>query len=382
MKACHISHLDELHTSVLTPLLDPNITSTRAVFIVTSDQINDVERLKSLLTPRAISVSYYLAPTHCNTQAQLDSYEEIFTAELLKIPDENVYFNATCGDRRNVLNAYDTARNLDVETYVIEPDLDSLYWLYPADKASTSLADKLKLKDYFKTHDITLGNVENDRGIKPEIRALGGKWVSDPTFFNQALGKLNYLAFTANKETLKTKKLDNSMLQDPALMTLIEDLEHIDYLQLHADVIKFKDEKSRFFANGGWLEEFVFGTIISLKKDIPTLQDCMQGVELERKIAQGFVKNEIDVVGLNNNILHIVECKTKKFEPGEGNEVIYKLDSLAELLGGENGRAILVSFKNIRLSESLRAKELDITVIGPQELPNFKAHIKKWLLSV
>ena len=382
MKTCHISHLEQFHTNVLTPLLDPKIPSTRAVFIITENQQEDVKRLKALLAPRGIIISFYLIEKKLSTQALLEKYEDIFTSELSKHSDENICFNATCGSRRKTLSAFEVARNLGIATYIIEPDFDSLHWLYPTEKQNSHLADKLKLADYFKAHDIRLGEVQNSTGVRPEIRSLGEKWVNEPIFFNRALGQLNFLAYSADNAELKSKNLDRSMLNDPALMMLIDDLESIQYATLKNDALYFTNEACRFFSNGGWLEEFVFGTMISLKKEIGTLQDCLQGVELYRGKTSAEVKNELDVLALNDNKLHIVECKTKKFEAVEGNEVIHKLDSLADLLGGNNGRALLVSFKKIRVSEAIRAKELDITFIGPAELPHFKTHIKNWLMTV
>lgn len=379
MKTCHISLLDEQHTNTLTPLLDPAIPSTRAVFLITNDQKTFIENLKALLHPRKIQVSYHLLSQNLKTSAIIDEITEIFTHELDKNEDEQVVFNATCGNRRRALIAYDIARTLEIESYIIEPDLDALYWLYPEEKPNSELADKLKLKDYFSVHNVCVGEVTNTRGVHPKVRELGKKWTNSVGRYAKAMGMLNYLASSADNIELVSEPMNNSMMGNSALQDLIDELEGIDFVERSGKSLIFPDEQARFFANGGWLEVYVFGTIIKLKKELPRLQDCAQGMEVIRNVGASKVKNELDVVCLKNNKLHVIECKTKKFLSGEGNEVIYKLDSISDLLGGSYSRALFVSYKKIRLSEDVRAKELDITFMGPEQLPELENHIRCWL---
>ncbi|MDN3652754.1 DUF1887 family CARF protein [Thalassotalea ponticola] len=379
MKTCHISLLDEQHTNALTPLLDPAIPSTRTVFLITTDQKRHIENLKALLEPRGIQVSYHVLPERLSTGGMIDEITEIFSGELNKNEDEQVVFNATCGSRRLALITYDIARTLEIESYIIESDLDALYWLYPEEKPNSELADKIKLIDYFKVHDIHVGMVSNIRGVLPKIRELGKKWTSSAVRYSAALGMLNYLASSADNGELKSEPMNNSMMCNSSLQDLLDDLEYIGFVERSGKSLIFSSEETRFFANGGWLEEYVFGTIVKLKKELPRLQDCAQGMEVIRKVGANKVQNELDVVCLKNNKLHIIECKTKKFLGGEGNEVIYKLDSISDLLGGSHSRALFVSLKKIRFAEDLRAKELDITFMGPEQLPNLEGHLRNWL---
>ncbi|WP_277750360.1 Card1-like endonuclease domain-containing protein [Pseudoalteromonas phenolica] len=112
---------------------------------------------------------------------------------------------------------------------------------------------------------------------------------------------------------------------------------------------------------------------------MPHIQDIAQGVEITRKIGQGTVVNELDIVIMANNKLHLIECKTKKFDKGEGNQVIYKLDSLTDLLGGIQARAALISYKGIRTHEQLRAKELEIELFCENQLAQLRKQLKSWL---
>jgi hypothetical protein len=54
------------------------------------------------------------------------------------------------------------------------------------------------------------------------------------------------------------------------------------------------------------------------------------------------------------------------------------LDSLTDLLGNLYARALLVSFKDIRIAEQYRAEELDVKILGPRELPNLRTYLSLW----
>lgn len=375
----HICLLDENPISTLTPLLDPSIPSHRVIFAIKPTQEDGLNQLGKVLKPRGIKVSTWILPETTNTGDILLSFHQLISSELDKNPDEQLVLNASCGSRHYILAAFEVAKDYDLHCFVVEPKLDELYWLYPEEKENSALAEKLKIADYLTAMDSKVKNVANNSVVALDKRTLGAKWCSDPSYYSSALGILNYLAYTADNNSLTSAKLTQQQLENTALNELIDDLITINYASLTHEKLEFKNNDVRFFANGGWLEEYVYGVILSLKKDIPTLQDVAQGVEVIRDVNKHTVNNELDVAALANNKLHIIECKTKKFEKGEGNNVIYKLDSLSDLLGGLHARAMLVSFKDIRIAERYRAEELDIKILGPQELPNLRAHLIHWL---
>ncbi len=375
----HICLLDENPISVLTPLLDPDIQSDRVIFAIKSNQEETVLRLEKVVKPRGIAISSWILPDSTNTGDILLSFHKLISTELEVNSCEQLVLNTSCGSRHYVLAAFEVAKDYELHCFVVEPEFDELYWLYPEERENSALAEKLKISDYLTALDSEVKEVANNGVVSLDVRTLGAKWCSEPDYYSSALGILNYLAFTADNNSLTSAKLTNQQLENAALNELIDDLMTIGYAQCENDKLVFKNDNARFFANGGWLEEYVYGTILSLKKDIPTLQDAAQGVEVVRDVGKHTVNNELDVAALANNKLHIIECKTKKFEKGEGNNVIYKLDSLADLLGGLHGRAMLVSFKEIRVAEQYRAQELDIKFIGPHELPNLSAHLTHWL---
>ena len=101
---------------------------------------------------------------------------------------------------------------------------------------------------------------------------------------------------------------------------------------------------------------------------------------LKRQAAgRAVVKNEIDIGLIKANRLHLIECKTQRFKEDKDADVLYKLDSLRDLMGGLQGRALLVSFNHLDKSSRARAKELAIELCCGSELKNLQQHLQRWL---
>ena len=169
----------------------------------------------------------------------------------------------------------------------------------------------------------------------------------------------------------------------PGLKALIELFEQSGLLTVQERCLHFRDEPSRFLANGGWIECHVFDVVRQCKKNIPEIQDIAFGVKVSRVIDGKEVPNEIDVAFLCNNRLHIIECKTQLFKSGKrkqsGANTLYKLDTLAPLLGGLHARAMLVSFMDLPEYDVRRAHDLDIAVCAGRQLLHLKDHILQFI---
>ncbi len=189
---------------------------------------------------------------------------------------------------------------------------------------------------------------------------------------------MNYYARTARK-TLHSQEIDTGHSTFRAFQDLLDKLEAIGILEIKNNRLKFHQEADRFYSNGGWLEQYVYATVNTLKKTIPTIQDTVQSVEIHREGKN--IKNELDIAFLCDNRLHLIECKTKNFQknPTSGAETIYKLDSLADTIGGLNARAMLLSFKPLQKYDAQRAKDLHIKVLHGEQLKQLPEHLKQWI---
>ena len=134
------------------------------------------------------------------------------------------------------------------------------------------------------------------------------------------------------------------------IKTVLNKFEREGLLQYDLQQITFTDKAALKYVHGGWLEEHVLSAV----KDIKGLQDYALGGEIiklgataSKQKQDGKADNELDVIVLMNNNLHIIECKTvnytSPFNKGEGNNVIYRLQAFQEQeLGGLKTKVALV----------------------------------------
>jgi hypothetical protein len=95
------------------------------------------------------------------------------------------------------------------------------------------------------------------------------------------------------------------------------------------------------------------------------------------------VPNEIDVACLAENRLYLIECKTRTWQGRDagaaGNDALYRLDTLADLLGGLAARAMLVSYRDLPARVLRRAADLRVRVCAGARLSELAAELAAWL---
>ncbi|MCG6336671.1 DUF1887 family protein, partial [Vibrio alginolyticus] len=140
------------------------------------------------------------------------------------------------------------------------------------------------------------------------------------------------------------------------LNMLLADLVEAQIATYENGILTFANEDARRFSNGEWLETLVHSTVKQIQDDMPTIQDHSLNVQVYRQLGEREVRNELDVASVVNNKLHIIECKTKGMRD-DGDDTLYKLESLRDLLGGLQARAMLVSFRPLRHNDITRAED-------------------------
>jgi len=156
----------------------------------------------------------------------------------------------------------------------------------------------------------------------------------------------------------------------------------------------FASEKARFFINGGWLEDHVVGLIHKIKPELDAIQkrnpddniiqDFGRNLKIVRKNKSGLVENELDLSFLADNKLHIIECKTMRFdayggEDSAGAEIMYKLNSLRDHTGSLQAKVMLVSYKPLKPEHICRANDLGIEVCAGKEIQTLETRLKRWI---
>lgn len=375
MPTFHVCLASENIAASLTPIIDTSIDSDYLVVITKTAYLKEAELLLSVARTRGYKGEIARLPETRKT-SNIKLFLETLFSKLQK-QSQDIWLNATGGDRYVALAAFEVARDFELPVYVVEPDHDSLFWLFPEDKPSTPIQDKLKLHEYFTLLNFQIEHRALSEGIIIGKRELGAQWTSDVDYYSAGLKILNFYAARARSSLSVT--LDKNIDGNPALYDIFHSLASLNLISLNGNKLTFTSEGARFFCNGGWLEEYCFSIVRGLTKDIRSIQDHSHSVEVKRKIGGKEVKNELDVVALVNNKLHIVECKTGAIKAEKSNHILYRLNSLTDMLDSVNGRAALVSLLEIPYSVSARAAELNITVIGPAHLANLKRHLYNWL---
>ena len=134
----------------------------------------------------------------------------------------------------------------------------------------------------------------------------------------------------------------------------------------------------------GWLEQYVYSLVQELKREHPIIQDIGRGLEVSREGSRGPIRNELDVAFLADNRLHVIECKTRRFDEeatagGAGAEALYKLDALSNLFGGFRARSMLVSYQPLSHHVLDRAGDYGILTCAGGELHRLKEKLAAWL---
>ncbi|SON49723.1 DUF1887 family protein [Vibrio tapetis] len=375
--AVHVGIIDQDPVRLITPLFDKRTISRHIVFIGDKSQENMYLRLNSVLATREITSEFFEIPSVVNTSLIKESIQVL--AADLKARGEEVKLNASCGLRHRLLSVYEVFRTYHWPIFVVEPFSDKLCWLYPDGKEEAQVQDHIKIKDYLTIFGARseFNEQEIPEQLDAKLHDLGVRWASNALELGPGLATLNYLATTCRKEQKLDVGLTEKQQSYRELDMLIQDLVETELATYDKGILTFESEDARRFSNGEWLENLVHSTVKQIQQEIPTIQDRSLNVQVYRQLGEREVRNELDVATVVNNKLHIIECKTKGMRD-DGDDTLYKLESLRDLLGGLQARAMLVSFRPLRHNDITRAEDLGLALIGPDELKNLKHYLTTW----
>ncbi len=378
--AVYLGIIDQDPVRLITPLLDNRSQCEHMIFIGEDEQHPMFERLASILQARNISSEFYPIPNITNISAIKDTIRTL--AERLKADNAEVRLNASCGLRHRLLSVYEVIRSYQWPIFVVEPFSDKLCWLYPDDLQDRQVQDHLRISDYLAIFGARseFPTTELPPALDEKLHQLGQRWASNALELGPGLATLNYLATTCRKEQKLDVELTEKQQGYKELDMLLSDLVETKLASYQNGVLTFYNEDARRFSNGEWLENLVHSTVRQIQDELPTIQDHSLNVQVYRDSAGREVRNELDVATVVNNKLYIIECKTKGMRD-DGDDTLYKLESLRDLLGGLQARAMLVSFRPLRHNDISRAQDLGLALIGPDELKDLKSHLLQWFNS-
>lgn len=359
----------------ITPLLDDLIKPKQVIMLVSADMQQRADWLEEVIRTKGIKTHYWAI----NNAWDIEHIRDQVLNLLSHGQYDSIALNATGGTKPMSIAAYEVFRDLGKPIFYVHPEQDRLIWMHPANQPAHELADRIKLPEFLKAYGATVIKQGSRQGVPADHRELTETLIQRVNDYVKPLSTLNYYA--AQAEKTMTIKIDDKVLNNQALRDLIELFKGLGLLWLNGNRLNFRDEPSRFYVNGGWLEQHVYGLCLNLKKTYG-IQDIARSIEVERKHRNPPIKNEMDVAFLKDNRLYVIECKTHADRHQAGNKsanALYKLDSLKDLLGGLQARAMLISFSSPSTHDQQRAGDLGIAVCAQQNLMQLSEKLVSWI---
>jgi hypothetical protein len=375
--AIHVGIIDQDPVRLVTPLLDQRCDGKHLVLLGDKSQYPIYTRLQKVLEDKNITTEFYQIRAGTRISSLKEAIDTL--AKKLLTLNQPVYLNASCGLRHRLLCAYEVFRTYEWPIFVVEPNSDRLCWLYPDELGYSQLQDRITISDYLSIFGARCEFIDHQipEELDKKLCQLGERWANNALELGPGLATLNYLATTCRKEQRLDVELTEKQQGYKELSLLIHDLVDAEIAEYANGILTFSNEEARRFSNGEWFETLVHSIVRNIQGDMPTIQDRSLNVQVYRQQGEQEIRNELDVATVVNNKLHIIECKTKGMRD-DGDDTLYKLESLRDLLGGLQARAMLVSFRPLRHNDITRAQDLGLALIGPDELKSLKSHLTNW----
>lgn len=367
-------------TPNLTPVLDPAFRPQTLVLVVSPDKRAQARWLAEALRDTGVVIEEWPIDDAWNIEHIRDRLLDL----IIHRDGRSMALNVTGGTKPMAIAAYEVFRD-HAPIFYVHPETDHLIWLHHPDKPpSQDLADRVKLDRFLLAHGAYVKDKGSALGVPEPLRALSAELIRGIAGYQKALAALNWCAQTAEGRLL-SEPIQTDVWRDPAFQALLDQFIRAGILRAEDQRLRFTDEDSRFYANGGWLESHVWGICLNLKKETG-IQDIARGVKVERKTqADKKPDNELDVAFLRNNRLHVIECKTRRFDnppdgASKGADALYKLDSLTDLLGGLKAKAMLVSYRTLNETDHQRARNHAVEVCDGDQLKDLPTLLKRWIV--
>lgn len=361
----HLCFVSQQAAANLLPLLDRDFAPKRVLLAVTPQMSEAARSLEE-----AIKLLPY--PIECERVPLDDAYdveklEDLLLTFVEKL-DKGTAVNLTGGTKLMSLVAQRAAQLAELDSFYLQHDTGEVLYF----GANVRGVRKIPLRfakpllPYLRAYGFRAEETKRGMPFTRELLTLSEELVKSDSLA-KLVPTLNYLA-SAAKDTLSIDGKDVD--RDPALAALFDRLIDGGLLSIRGDKIRFTNEETRFFVNGGWLEEYVSDVIRKLR--LPgllvetnlTVEYC-EGHESKTNLSG--THNELDVPVWYRNRLFVFECKTIDYGKNDANDALSKLGLLAKRLGSAV-QAVLVTFVPLKEKDLQRAKDQKIKVLTRSDL--------------
>lgn len=361
----HLCFVSQQAAANLLPLLDRDFAPKRVLLAVTPQMSEAARSLEE-----AIKLLPY--PIECERVPLDDAYDveklEDLLLTLVEKLDKGTAVNLTGGTKLMSLVAQRAAQLAELDSFYLQHDTGEVLYFGANVRGVWKIPLRFTkpLLPYLRAYGFRAEETKRGMPFTRELLTLSEELVKSDSLA-KLVPTLNYLA-SAAKDTLSIDGKDVD--RDPALAALFDRLIDGGLLSIRGDKIRFTNEETRFFVNGGWLEEYVSDVIRKLR--LPgllvetnlTVEYC-EGHESKTNLSG--THNELDVPVWYRNRLFVFECKTIDYGKNDANDALSKLGLLAKRLGSAV-QAVLVTFVPLKEKDLQRAKDQKIKVLTRSDL--------------
>ena len=359
----------------LLPALDPAMKPKQIVMLVTDRMRARADCLSQAFTEAGIKVSM----AHLGAGASTD-YENIQKTvyDVLETNEPTeVAVNLTGGTKLMAIAARSAMQDSGARAFYVDIESGDLIWLDDP-IAHQKLKSTVRLSSYLKAYGFDVHSKAEVQGVPPAQQQLFTTLVNDIGALGHALTQLNWLGQKAERDNTLSIPISEAGASNQNLDALIDHFGRAEMIERRGDTLCYKTEDARDFCKGGWLERLVYQEVEALSGPL-AIRDKAMGLELERDS----VRNELDVAFLHANRFFVIECKTALMDhqtrPNKANDTVFKLDNIANRVGGLGYRTMLVSYRSFSKSEESLVRALNVRLVQGRDIKNLESHLRDWV---
>ena len=226
---------------------------------------DNISGLKSAIQARGIKCT--TEELFFDTQIARDQFAKIIDQH----QEHKLIFNASSGYNKLMLIAYEQFNTFGLPVFLVDKFTDQLHWLktspseIKSGKNDIHLNHHIKLKEYLKSFNTQIIDQGQTTPEPESSRELTHWIISQLGKADKAIASLNYMAMSADSS--HQYNLNNQDIKNHHLQHLLDQFEIAGKLTIRGKKLKFKDQDSRFYCNGGWLENHVFSLLYGMRKN-------------------------------------------------------------------------------------------------------------------
>ena len=378
----HLCLVHDISIDAVLPALDPLFRPSEIYLFVSPEREPQARWLESVIRPEGIAVHLKLLRDPWSVSAVRDQVRSVLVGR----GPNDVALNLSGASGPMGIGAYEAFRGADRPVFYVHPERNHLVWVHPEERASHPLAGRMTLEDFLRAHGAAIEENLTAIAMPRGLRALTRELVSGVERLAKPMASLNWFAYHVDGDRC-TLPLDSGYQKWGDLQNLIDRFASFYLLERRGDRLYFPDEGARRYVNGGWLEDHVSTHLEQVRTESSSIQDLARGLEYVRLNDAAAIKNELDVAFLAGNRLHIIECKTKRFQctlnpDAPGADALYKLDGVRQQLGGRQARVLFVSYQPLLDSHRQRAADMGIRLCVGREIHYIAELLRDWVQAI